>query len=110
MFVTLNPYRPIAPQHVFDEHVFMHPVFDFAALKAQDALKSMQGQRNTWFCGAYLGHGFHEDGLVSAMRVADALGCPAPWTAVAEAGWQTAAYPRPRLIPRIEGGVPAALG
>ena len=40
----------------------------------------MQGQRNTWFCGAHLGHGFHEDGLVSAMRVAEALGASAPWT------------------------------
>jgi predicted NAD/FAD-binding protein len=39
----------------------------------------MQGQRNTWFCGAYMRHGFHEDGLVSAMAVADALGAPAPW-------------------------------
>jgi predicted NAD/FAD-binding protein len=112
MFVTLNPYRPIAPEHVFDEHVFMHPVFDFAALKAQEALKSTQGQRNTWFCGAYLGHGFHEDGLVSAMHVADALGCPAPWSAVDTAAAQRAGagYPRPRLVPRIEGGVPAAFG
>jgi len=79
LFVTLNPSRQIAPELVFDEHVFAHPVFDFAALEAQAALKEMQGQRHTWFCGAHLGHGFHEDGLVSAMRVAERLGAPAPW-------------------------------
>jgi predicted NAD/FAD-binding protein len=79
LFVTLNPSRAIAPEDVFDTHVFMHPVFDFAALEAQVVLRGMQGQRNTWFCGAHLGHGFHEDGLVSAMHVAAALGVPAPW-------------------------------
>ena len=80
LFVTLNPNREIASEAIFDRHVFDHPVFDFAALAAQAALKQMQGARRTWFCGAHLGHGFHEDGLVSAMAVADALGAPAPWT------------------------------
>jgi hypothetical protein len=80
LFVTLNPNRPIAEEHIFDQHVFDHPVFDFAALAGQAALKQMQGRRSTWFCGAHMGHGFHEDGLVSAMRVAEALGAPAPWT------------------------------
>jgi predicted NAD/FAD-binding protein len=80
LFVTLNPNREIAEDKIFDRHVFDHPVFDFGALAAQAVLKQIQGQRNTWFCGAHLGHGFHEDGLVSAMRVAEALGAPAPWT------------------------------
>ena len=79
LFVTLNPHKPIAPDMIFDTHVFDHPVFDFGALAAQSALKQMQGARHTWFCGAHLGHGFHEDGLVSAMAVAQALGAPAPW-------------------------------
>ncbi len=83
LFVTLNPAREIASEDVFDACQFAHPVFDFAALSAQRALNEMQGQNNTWFCGAYLGHGFHEDGLVSAMRVAERLGAPAPWTAAA---------------------------
>jgi predicted NAD/FAD-binding protein len=79
LFVTLNPSRTIAPEHVFDRHVFMHPVFDFGAFEAQAALRSMQGRRNTWFCGAHLGHGFHEDGLTSAIRVAESLGARPPW-------------------------------
>jgi predicted NAD/FAD-binding protein len=81
LFVTLNPSRYIEEEHVFDRHVFMHPVFDFPAYAAQSSLRGMQGRRNTWFCGAHLGYGFHEDGLVSAMRVAEALGAPAPWLA-----------------------------
>jgi uncharacterized protein len=79
LFVTLNPAKPIAPEDVFDVHQCAHPVFDFGALAAQQALKAMQGVKNTYFCGAYLGHGFHEDGLVSAMRVAEQLGVRAPW-------------------------------
>jgi predicted NAD/FAD-binding protein len=110
VFVTLNPYRPILPELVFDEHVFMHPVFDFAALKAQDTLKSMQGQRNTWFCGAYLGHGFHEDGLVSAMRVAEALGVPPPWSSAVAVGVRSSHAPRKSPLRLIEDGLPAALG
>jgi predicted NAD/FAD-binding protein len=83
LFVTLNPAKPIAPGDIFDTHLFAHPVFDFAAMRAQQDIKAMQGERNTWFCGAYLGHGFHEDGLVSAMNVAERLGVQAPWISVA---------------------------
>jgi uncharacterized protein len=79
LFVTLNPAREIPAEHIFDEHEFHHPVFDRAAIAAQGRLKAMQGSANTWFCGAHLGHGFHEDGLVSAMNVTAALGAPAPW-------------------------------
>ena len=85
LFLTLNPNREIAEDKIFDRHVFDHPVFDFGALAGQAALRQMQGRRNTWFCGAHLGHGFHEDGLVSAMQVADALGAPAPWSQIATA-------------------------
>lgn len=79
LFVTLNPTRKIAPEDVFDIHECAHPVFDFGAVAAQKKIDAMQGVHNTWFCGAYLGHGFHEDGLVSAMRVAEQLGVRAPW-------------------------------
>jgi predicted NAD/FAD-binding protein len=79
LFVTLNPTREIPAEMVFDEHVFQHPVFDRSALRAQEHLKAMQGTRNTWFCGAWLGHGFHEDGLVSAILVGEALDGFIPW-------------------------------
>ena len=79
LFVTLNPAREIAAEHIFDEQRFDHPVFDFAALAAQPKLEALQGARRTWFCGAHLGHGFHEDGLQSAVRVAEGLGARVPW-------------------------------
>ena len=79
IFVTLNPARPIAEEHVFDRHVFDHPVFDNAAIAAQSRVQQMQGARNTWFCGAHLRHGFHEDGLWSAVTVARRLGAAIPW-------------------------------
>ncbi len=79
LFVTLNPAREIPQEHIFDEHEFHHPVFDRAALVAQEQLKLMQGRNRTWFCGAYLGHGFHEDGMVSAINIAEQLGTTVPW-------------------------------
>jgi predicted NAD/FAD-binding protein len=81
LFVTLNPKTPIAPDKVFDTHVFDHPVFDREAIAAQDAVQAMQGERSTWFCGAHLRNGFHEDGLASAVHVARLLGCDTPWAA-----------------------------
>ena len=79
LFVSLNPGRDIAPHLVFDRTEFDHPLFDHAALAAQDRIKALQGFRNTWFCGAHLRHGFHEDGLSSAVAVARQMGVWAPW-------------------------------
>jgi uncharacterized protein len=79
IFVTLNPKTPIATDKVFDRHVFHHPVFDHAAIAAQPRVQALQGLRNTWYCGAHLRHGFHEDGLASAVHVARLLGADAPW-------------------------------
>ncbi len=73
LFVSLNPVRPVREDRIFDEVTFRHPVFDQAALRAQDRLGAIQGQNRTWFAGAYLRHGFHEDGFASAVRVANAL-------------------------------------
>lgn len=81
LFVTLNPKTAIAPELVFDSHEFEHPVFDHAAVAAQPRVQAMQGARNTWFCGAHLRNGFHEDGLASAVHVARLLGAEAPWRA-----------------------------
>lgn len=73
LFVSLNPGAAIDPALIYDETVFRHPVFDHAALNAQTALRGMQGQRQTWFAGAWLRNGFHEDGFASAMRIAHQL-------------------------------------
>lgn len=74
LFVTLNPAPGgIDPRLIYDETTFRHPVFDAAALEAQARLAEMQGKRNTWFAGAWLRNGFHEDGCASAMRIARRL-------------------------------------
>jgi predicted NAD/FAD-binding protein len=73
LFVTLNPSQPIPRDAIYDEVQFHHPVFDQAALKAQKDIRHMQGHNNTWFAGAWNRHGFHEDGIASAMRIVRAL-------------------------------------
>lgn len=79
LFVSLNPDRTIRPETVIDRHVFRHPVFSRAAVAAQAAIPSIQGHRGLWFCGAWQRYGFHEDGLWSAVRIADAKGIAVPW-------------------------------
>jgi len=78
-FVTLNPSRPPKPSQTYDHHIFHHPVFDQAAVEAQLKIQEIQGVRNTYYCGAYLRHGFHEDGIWSAVQVAKKLGIEIPW-------------------------------
>ena len=80
LFVTLNPQRPVDEELIFDEHEFEHPVFTQAAIKAQARLAAMQGYRSSWFCGAYLRNGFHEDGLMSAVEIASRMRVDIPWT------------------------------
>lgn len=79
VLVTLNP--PIAPdpRRVIAEFDYEHPVFGPEATAAQAALGGIQGERGLWFCGAWAGHGFHEDGLRAGLGVANSLGCFAPW-------------------------------
>lgn len=73
LFVTLNPSTEIPQDKVYDVANFAHPMFDKAALKAQRDIREMQGRNRTWFAGAWNRHGFHEDGIASAMRVVRAL-------------------------------------
>ena len=73
LFVTLNPIIPPAPDKVYGQYEYDHPQFDGAALDAQRKLPKIQGINRTWFCGAWTGFGFHEDGLQSALRVTEAI-------------------------------------
>lgn len=73
LFVTLNTTRPIRDELIHDVNTFHHPVFDVAALEAQDRIRTMNGSRNTWFCGAWMRNGFHEDGFASAVDVVQAM-------------------------------------
>ncbi len=70
---SLNPVRPIARHKVLAEFDYSHPVFDLAAIAAQQRVPELQGAQRTWYCGAWTGYGFHEDGLKSGLAAADAL-------------------------------------
>ena len=72
-FVTLNTQRTIREDLIYDQVTLRHPVYDLAALAAQEKVHAMNGSNNTWFTGAWLRHGFHEDGLDSAVNVANAI-------------------------------------
>lgn len=79
LLVTLNPAREPQADLVHSERLFKHPALDRAAIAAQDQLPSIRGHDRLWFCGAWQRYGFHEDGLASAIAVAEALGCAVPW-------------------------------
>ena len=79
LFVSLNPPFEPEPALTFGKYICEHPQYDAAAFAAQRRLADIQGKRHTWFCGAWTGYGFHEDGLTSALLVAEALGAAAPW-------------------------------
>ncbi len=71
--VTLNSSSNLDPKCILRQFEYAHPMFGFASLRAQKKKSLIQGKRNTWFCGAYWGYGFHEDGVASAKEVANAL-------------------------------------
>ena len=71
--VSLNPTKPIDPTKIIASIDYAHPVFDLAAIDAQQHLHEIQGQQHTWFAGAWMGYGFHEDGLKAGLGVARQL-------------------------------------
>ena len=71
--MTLNNTAAINPHKILGRFTYDHPVFSLHGMKAQGRWDEINGQRNTWFCGAYWHNGFHEDGVVSALRVARSL-------------------------------------
>ena len=77
--VTLNPARAPDPARVLAEFEYAHPLFDAAAIAAQQRLPAVQGEGGIWLAGAWGRYGFHEDGLRSAQQVANGLGVQAPW-------------------------------
>lgn len=72
-FVTLNTTRTIKDELIYDQATFRHPVYDLPALNAQQQIAVHNGTHHTWFCGAWMKNGFHEDGLSSALDVVAAL-------------------------------------
>jgi uncharacterized protein len=87
LFVTLNPTRPPRTGTLLQTESYNHPILDQVAASAQQNLWSLQGQKNTWFCGSYFGAGFHEDGLQAGLAVAEQLGSVRrPWRVANESG------------------------
>jgi len=72
VIVSLNPVREPRPALVHGEYDYAHPVFDLAAIAAQQRVPRLQGRQHTWFCGAWTRYGFHEDGLMSGLAVVEA--------------------------------------
>lgn len=87
LFVTLNPATAPREDLVIRRADYEHPVFDVETMRAQRRLWSLQGVRRTWFCGAYFGDGFHEDGLQAGLAVAEDLGgLRRPWRVAQDSG------------------------
>ena len=72
-FLTLNPIIPVDDKKIIKKVEVTHPFYDMETITAQKYLSELQGVKNSWFCGSYFGYGFHEDGLKSAIDVADKL-------------------------------------
>ena len=89
--LTLNGDEAIDPSTILHRQTYSHPVFDAASLRAQDRHAEISGVRRTWYCGAYWGYGFHEDGVRSATAVCNALAQrESPWASPDEAAPETA--------------------
>ncbi len=87
LFVTLNPPRDPAPGSVHLAQDYEHPLFDGPAINAQHGLPDLQGEGGVWYCGAYFGSGFHEDGLQSGLAAAEGAGAVRrPWTVANPSG------------------------
>jgi uncharacterized protein len=105
LFVTLNPIAEPRGGTLIAEEIYEHPIFDADALAAQQAIWGRQGTRNTWFCGAHFGSGFHEDGLQSGLAVAERLGgLRRPWNVAGESDRiprfaAASAHPQPAMAP-----------
>ena len=79
IFVTVNPQTKPVENTVLDEHEFEHPLFDKESIKAQRSLYKIQGKQRYWFAGAYTRYGFHEDGILSAVKIAELMEEKLPW-------------------------------
>ncbi len=79
VIVTLNPIVEPEPATVIGRYAYEHPLLDAGCVDAQQRLPALQGRRRTWYAGAWTGYGFHEDGLKSALRVAQAFGAMPAW-------------------------------
>ena len=76
--VSLNPFEPPDPESVIARMEYRHPMMTPDSTATWADLPGLNGRGRVWFCGSYFGYGFHEDGLRSAVAVAQALGADGP--------------------------------
>lgn len=101
IFVTLNPDHEPDPTVLWHKEIYHHPIFDPPAMQAQRDIWHVQGRKRTWFCGAWMGAGFHEDGLQAGLAVAEAVGgVRRPWTLPNPSGRLT--FPADVHLPNIQ--------
>ena len=81
LFVSLNPGHAPDPDLTHGRFSYAHPLYDAASFAAQRDIDRIQGRHGVWYAGAWLGYGFHEDGLRTGLRVAAALGARPAWAA-----------------------------
>ena len=79
LFLSLNPDRLPTESSIFKVIEYEHPIFDTKSVTALNFLDEIQGNKNTWYCGAWSGNGFHEDGIKSSLNIANKLGIRALW-------------------------------
>lgn len=85
LFLTLNPPCEVDEKKLHGIYEYSHPLFDAGAMAAQKQIWQLQGRRRSWFCGAYFGSGFHEDGVRSGIEAAESLtGVRRPWISDAD--------------------------
>jgi predicted NAD/FAD-binding protein len=82
VLVTMNPPHPPSPSLTQAKISYRHPLYNVAAVRAQNKLHEIQGKRGIWYCGAWTGYGFHEDGFASGVSVGRELGGSVPWGAI----------------------------
>lgn len=100
LFVTLNPIQEPAAGSIHRSFLYDHPAFNLDSIDAQTRLWDLQGVQNTWYCGAWFGYGFHEDGIQSGLAVAEALGgAQRPWQ-LSNPNSRIHVRPRPRPVTR----------
>ena len=85
VIVSLNPLQAPDPGLIHGEFRYSHPLFTRESSRAQLALRALNGNDGIWLAGAWMGYGFHEDGLVSALNVARRMNVALPWRELAVA-------------------------
>ena len=79
ILLSLNPKILPNPDLIYGQYSYSHPILDNNAINIQKKLSSVQGKNNLWFCGAWTGFGFHEDGVKSAVEIANSHNIDLPW-------------------------------